>query len=67
MMEKEEKQKILLQRERNLDQALSLLRERKKTDISYDVSCILNFIEDLYDVSVYGVDDLWSLIIQQGK
>lgn len=66
-MEKAERQKILLRRERNLDQALSLLRERKKTDISYDVSCILNFIEDLYDVSVYGVDDLWSLIIQQGK
>lgn len=63
----EKEMETILRRERNLDQALSLLRERKKTDISYDVSCILNFIEDLYDVSVYGVDDLWSLIIQQGK
>jgi hypothetical protein len=29
-MKKAERQKILLRRERNLDQALSLLRERKK-------------------------------------
>lgn len=29
-MEKAERQEILLRRERNLDQALSLLRERKK-------------------------------------
>lgn len=29
-MEKAEREEILLRRERNLDQALSLLRERKK-------------------------------------
>lgn len=40
-----------LRRERNLDQAVNLLRERKRVNPSQDVDDVMDFIADLYDLT----------------
>lgn len=40
-----------LRRERNLDQAVNLLRERKRVNPSQNVDDVMDFIADLYDLT----------------
>ena len=40
-----------LRRERNLDQAVNLLRERQRVNPSQDVDDVMDFIADLYDLT----------------
>lgn len=40
-----------LRRERNLDQAVNLLRERKRVNPSQGVDDVMDFIADLYDLT----------------